>query len=320
MMIFQEDTSQASSSGMILKKILDVLNFHFVEQPGGIRISIMSLLMFGLVICGAVIVSRYIRGFVSKRVLPRFHHLDGGLQYTMMRVLHYVIMMGAVLWAVKLGLAIDLTGVAVVLGFLSVGVGLQYLAADLASGFILLFERPVRVGDQVKLGEIEGHVKSIRLRSTTLATNDEAMVIVPNSEMVRNRVVNLSYSPRVRIRVPISAAYASDVQEVTTALLEAAQAVEQVMQEPPPKVQLEGFGDSAIDFVLLVWINQPHNHQQIRSDINYQIDRVFRARKLEMPFPQRDLHLRTNVLEIRQAELDMKLNDAAHEQEDEVSH
>ena len=303
-MIFQEDVPQAASFGTIVKKILDALNFHFVDQPGGMRVSIMSLLMLVIIVCGAVIVSRYVRRFISKRVLPRFHHLDTGLQYTLMRVLHYVIMIGATLWAVKLGLAVDLTGVAVVLGFLSVGVGfgLQYLAADLASGFILLFERPLRIGDRLKLGEIEGRVNSIRLRSTTLVTNDEVMVIVPNSEMVRNRVVNLSYSPRVRIRIPIGAAYANDVQDVTAALIEAAQAVEQVMQDPPPKVHLKGFGDSSIDFELLVWIDQPHNQQQIRSDINYQIDRVFRARKLEIPFPQQDIHLRTNLLEIKQAE------------------
>ena len=297
-MIFQEDAPQASSLGMILKKILDWLNFPFVKQESGIHISIMSLLLFALVISGAVIISRYIRGFISKRVLPRFHHLDAGLQYTLMRVLHYVIMIGAVLWAVKLGFAVDLTGVAVVLGFLSVGVGfgLQYLAADLASGFILLFERPVRVGDQVKLGEIEGRVKSIRLRSTTLLTSDGATIIMPNSDLVRSKVINWSYSQGMRIKIPIGVEYGSDEQTVSEALLSAARAVDKVKPEPPPKVLLKGFGESAIDFELLVWIAHPNEQQQTRSDIYFQIAHLFREQGIKIPTPSSDFYLHADSL------------------------
>lgn len=300
-MIFQEDTPEPSSFSLILKKILHVLNTPFVDQQGGIHISIMSLLMFGAIIFGAVIVSRYIRGFLSKRVMPRFHHLDVGLQYTLLRVLHYVIMIGATLWAVKLGLAVDLTGVAVVLGFLSVGVGfgLQYLAADLASGFILLFERPVRVGDQVKMGEIEGRVQSIRLRSTTLMTNDGATIIMPNSDLVRSKVTNWSFSQGARIKIPIGVEYGSDVQTVTEALLNAARGVEKVMPDPPPKVLLKGFGESAVDFELLVWITHPNQQQQVRSDIYYQIDRLFREQGIKIPTPTSDFYLHADSMRDR---------------------
>lgn len=311
-MIFQANPPPSSLSA-IVEKIIHVLNYHFITQP--VQVSIMSLLLFLLVLIGGLAVSRYTRRFISKRVFPRFHHLDAGLEYTLLRVLHYVIMIGGTLWALKLGFSVDLTGIAVILGFLSVGVGfgLQYLAADLASGFILLFERPLRIGDRLRLGDIEGRVDGIRMRSTTLITNDGIMVIVPNSELVRNKVVNWSYSPHVRLRIPIGVAYGSDIGAVTQSLLDAAQAVDQVMKDPSPKVQLKGFGDSAIDFELLVWIDQPHDHQQIRSDLNYQIERVFREQEIEIPFPQRDLHLRTGALEIKHTESGLSFVRTAHE-------
>jgi potassium efflux system protein len=309
-----QDEPQPSSFGAIFEKIIHVLNTPFINPQGGqFSVSIMSLFLLVLIIFLATRVSRYARGFLEKRVLPRFHHIDSGLRYTLLRILHYVIMILATLWAVKLGFSVDLTGVAVILGFLSVGVGfgLQYIASDLASGFILLFERPLRVGDRLKLGDIEGRVDSIRLRSTTLTTNDDVTVIVPNSELVRGKVVNWSYCNRVRIRMPASAAYGSDVRKVTDALVSAGNAADHVLKDPPPKVYLKGFGDSAIDFELLVWIDRPHDHQQIRSDINYEIERLFREQEIEIPFPQRDLRLRSGSIEISQNGSSLKLVEAA---------
>ncbi|MGA9774074.1 MAG: mechanosensitive ion channel domain-containing protein [Blastocatellia bacterium] len=303
MLILLQDEPQPSSFSAIVEKILDVLNAPFIRPQGGqFSVSIMSLFLLVLIIFLATRVSRYVRRFLENRVLPRFHHIDSGLRYTLLRILHYLIMILATLWAVKLGFSVDLTGIAVILGFLSVGVGfgLQYIASDLASGFILLFERPLRVGDRLKLGDIEGRVDSIRLRSTTMITNDDVTVIVPNSELVRNRVVNWSYCNRVRIRIPVGAAYGSDVRKVTDALLEAARSAERTMKDPPAKVYLKSFGDSAIDFELLVWIDKPHDHQQIRSDINYEIERLFREQEIEIPFPQRDLHLRSSSIELAQ--------------------
>lgn len=313
MLILLQDEPQQTSFSAIIRKVINVLNTPFIGQPGQqYSISIMSLFLFVLVIVVAVFVSRYVRKFLDTRILPRFHNIDSGLRYTLLRILHYLIMILAVLWAVKIGFFIDLTGVAVVLGFLSVGVGfgLQYIASDLASGFILLFERPLRVGDRLKLGDIEGRVDSIRLRSTTLTTNDDVTVIVPNSELVRNRVVNWSYCNRVRIRIAVGAAYGSDVRKVTDALIEAARNAERAMKDPPPKVYLKGFGDSAIDFELLVWIDKPHDHQQIRSDINYEIERLFREQEIEIPFPQRDLHLRSSSIEIAQNGASLKFVEA----------
>lgn len=313
MLIFLQDEPQSSSFSAIIEKILHVLNTPFINPQGGqFSVSAMSLVLLVLIIFLATRFSLYVRRFLENRVLPRFHHIDAGLRYTLLRILHYVIMILAILWAVKLGFSVDLTGVAVILGFLSVGIGfgLQYIASDLASGFILLFERPLRVGDRLRLGDIEGRVDSIRLRSTTLTTNDDVTVIVPNSELVRSKVVNWSYCNRVRIRLPASAAYGSDVRKVTSALISAGNAVDHVLKDPPPKVYLKGFGESAIDFELLAWIDRPHDHQQIRSDINYEIERLFREQEIEIPFPQRDLRLRSGSIEIAQNGASLKVVEA----------
>ena len=188
--------------------------------------------------------------------------------------MRYVVVIVGTLAAVKQAFAVDLTSIAVIFTALSVGIGfgLQYLAADIASGFILLFERPIRVGDRITIGEDEGDVQSINLRTTVVTTNDHIAIIVPNSKLVSQRVINWSYGdPRARIAIPIGVADDSDIDLVTETLIEAAEGVDNVLAEPPPRVQFLKFGDYSLDFRLLVWTNQPRRHAQIRSDINYRI-------------------------------------------------
>jgi len=200
-----------------------------------------------------------------------------------------------ILITLKQAFAVDLTSIAVIFTALSVGIGfgLQYLAADVASGFILLFERPVRVGDRITIGEDEGDVQSINLRTTVVTTNDRIAIIVPNSKLVGQRVINWSYGdPRARIAIPIGVADDSDVELVTNTLLEAAKDIENVLTDPPPSVQFLKFGDYSLDFRLLVWTNQPRRHVQIRSDINYRIASLFRERNIRIPYPTQEFLLR----------------------------
>jgi small-conductance mechanosensitive channel len=282
----------------IFQKVIEILNYPFVNQKE-FKVSVLSLLLLILVIFISVMISRYMRRFLEKRVLVNFH-VPTGLQYTLLRIVHYVIVLVGLIYGLKLGFAIDLTSLAVILGFLSVGIGfgLQYIASDIVSGFILLFERPVRIGDRLKMDDIEGRVDNISIRTTTVVTNDDITVIIPNSDLVRGKVTNWSYSNRVRIRLPVGAAYGSDVEKVTKALCEAGGAVDAVLKQPPPTVQFKKFGESSLDFELLVWIDRPHDHVQIRSDLNYHIERLFREYDLEMPFPQRDVHLRSGSLRV----------------------
>lgn len=276
----------------IIQRIWSYANHKFTL--GNIQISLTSLLLGIIVIVLTIIFSRTVTSLLDRRIAKRTH-IDPGLRYTIARLARYSVVTVGVLIALRQAFALDLTSIAVLFAALSVGIGfgLQYLAADIASGFVLLFERPIRVGDRITIGDDEGDVKSINLRTTLVTTNDRIAIIVPNSRLVSQRVINWSYGdPRARISIPVGVAYKSDVKLVTETLLLAAKDVENVLTEPPPKVQFLKFGDYSLDFRLLVWTRQPSRHPQIRSDINYRIERLFRERHIEIPFPTREFLLK----------------------------
>ena len=263
---------------------------------GRITVSFSSLLIGAIVLTLTVVASRVITKLIERRMANR-RHIDPGLRYTIARLVRYFFLTIGFLITLKQAFAVDLTSIAVIFTALSVGIGfgLQYLAADIASGFILLFERPVRVGDRITIGEDEGDVQSINLRTTVVTTNDRIAIIVPNSKLVGQRVINWSYGdPRARISIPIGVADDSDIELVTNTLLEAANDIDNVLTDPPPSVQFLKFGDYSLDFRLLVWTNQPRRHVQIRSDINYRIARLFRERQIRIPYPTQEFLLRAN--------------------------
>ncbi|PYS72568.1 MAG: mechanosensitive ion channel protein MscS [Acidobacteria bacterium] len=271
--------------------------WSYLTQPftfGRITVSASSV-MIGLVVMAAtIVIARTTSNLIERRIAAK-RHIDPSLRYTIARLANYLLLTIGMLLALKQAFAIDLTSIAVVFTALSVGIGfgLQYLAADIASGFILLFERPIRVGDRITIGEDEGDVQSINLRTTIVSTNDRIAIIVPNSKLVTQRVVNWSYGdPRARIAIPVGVADDSDIDLVTETLLEAASDVPNVLSDPPPRVQFMKFGEYSLDFRLLVWTNQPRRHAQIRSDINYRIARLFRARSIKIPYPTQEFLLK----------------------------
>ena len=261
---------------------------------GRITVSASSLFIGVIVLVITLFAARWTSAIIERRMANR-RHIDAGLRYTICRLVRYVVITVGSLVALKQAFAIDLTSIAVIFTALSVGIGfgLQYIAADIASGFILLFERPIRIGDRITIGEDEGDVQSINLRTTIVTTNDRIAIIVPNSKLVGQRVVNWSYGdPRARISIPIGVADDSDIQLVTDTLIEAAHDVPNVLPDPPARVQFLKFGDYSLDFRLLVWTNQPRRHVQIRSDINYRIARLFRARSIRIPYPTQEFLLK----------------------------
>jgi small-conductance mechanosensitive channel len=270
-----------------------------------LKISLASLGIGIIVFLLALVVSRALRSFLERRMAARAH-LDPGLQYTVLRLTHYFIITVGVLYALKVAFNADLTTLAVVFTALSVGIGfgLQFIAGDLASGFILLFERPVRVGDFVTVTGpdsrlTEGRVQSINLRTTVVMTNDHIAAIVPNSKLVNQNLINWSYGERrSRISIPIGVSYDTDVELVTRTLLRAAEGVNHILEEPKPSVQFLDFGASSLNFRLLVWTDRPRRYPQIKSDINYRIRRLFLEEKIEIPFPQQDLNVRGGSLRI----------------------
>lgn len=281
----------------MFERVWSWINYPF--NIGNFRISVSSVALGALTILIAVILSRSLRTLLQRR-LERKPKLDPGLQYTFLRVLHYVIIVVGFLLAFKTAFNADLTTLAVLFTALSVGIGfgLQYLAGDIAAGFVLLFERPVRVNDYITITsdartELQGNVQSINLRTTNVVTNDRLTVIVPNSKLVNQTVVNWSYGDRrARISIPIGVAHDSDVELVTQTLLRAAKDVKFVIDDPAPTVQFLNFGDSSLDFRLLVWTSNPRRHPTIKSEINYRIWRLFKEENIEIPFPQQELRVR----------------------------
>jgi small-conductance mechanosensitive channel len=271
--------------------------WYYLNKPvtiGNISVSLTGLVLGIAVFVLALIVARSFSALLDRRFEKRTH-MDAGIRYTIVRLVKYVLLTLGVLLSLKQAFGVDLTSIAVVFTALSVGIGfgLQYIAGDIASGFILLFERPVRVGDRITIEKDEGDVRSINLRTTLVRTNDNISIIVPNSKLVSQRVVNWSYGdPRARISIPVGVAYNSDVELVTETLLLAADGVENVLKDPAPQVQFLKFGDYSLDFRLLIWSALPRRHAQIRSDINFRIERLFRERRIEIPYPTQAYLLR----------------------------
>jgi len=273
------------------------LDFLFYSvKVGEVELSLARMLGAVLLFVVALLVSRVTRWLLGRRVFPQFR-IESGLEYTILRVLHYLIVILGV-WTALTFAGANLTGLTVVAGLMSVGIGfgLQNIASNFISGVILLFERPIKVGDRITVGEVIGDVRSINLRSTTVITPDNISIIVPNSEFVSGRVVNWSHGDRkVRVHIPVGVAYGSDVKRVTKVLQEEAERHPVVLGTPEPRVWFVEFGDSSLNFELLVWIADPIAQLQTISDLNYAIDAAFRRNEIEIPFPQRDLHVRSGV-------------------------
>jgi potassium efflux system protein len=306
-----------------LWRLSEPLRFYvnYTWKVGNFPFSIASL-AFGLVIVVvAFFVSRYLRGFVERR-MSRHKHLDPGVQFTILRLVHYLIMTVGVFAALRIAIEADFTSLAVVFTALSIGIGfgLQFIAGDIASGFIILFERPVRVGDYITIpgpdGKLtEGRVRSINLRTTIVITNDNVASIVPNSKIVNQNFLNWTFRERrTRVSVPIGVASDSDPELVRETLLRAAEGVQFLLEEPKPSVQFLDFGDYDLKFRLLVWTDRPRRHPSIKSDINYNIARLFREAGIEIPNPQRDINLRSGSLRLDPRE---GLLSAGEEEEEE---
>jgi len=279
-------------SASIFARIWDFLTQSFTF--GRITVSISSVILGVLALMLTMLIARYSSNFVEGRLRLRTH-IDPGLRYTICQLIRYSVIIVGTLISIKQAFAVDLTSLAVIFTALSVGIGfgLQYLAADIASGLILLFERPIRVGDRITIGDDEGDVESINLRTTVVSTNDRIAIIIPNSKLVGQRVINWSYGdPRARIGIPIGVADDSDIDLVSKTLVEAAHGVDNVLADPPPRVQFMKFGDYSLDFRLLVWTKQPRRHPQIRSDINYRIAKLFSERSIRIPYPTHEFLLR----------------------------
>jgi small-conductance mechanosensitive channel len=260
------------------------------------------LLWLGLLVAALIVVTRLLKRWVILRVLER-SQMDTGVRQGVATLLGYVIIMIGFMIILQTA-GIDLTTLNVLAGAVGIGVGfgLQGVVQNFISGIIILLERPIKVGDRIELREerIHGKVSEIRARSSVILTNDNVSIIVPNSKFVTDSVINWSYGePTIRFRIPVSVAYGSDPREVERALLEAAGSCEDVLKLPEPTVRFSAFGESALEFELLAWTSGLlHRRGAFRSGLNFAIHDALKEHGIQVPFPQRDLHIRDGRMQV----------------------
>jgi len=224
---------------------------------------------------------------------------DIGVRQAIATIIHYAVLV------IGFGLIVDFTGfdlssLAIVAGGLGLGIGfgLQSITNDFVSGLVILFERPVKVGDRIQVGDITGDIIGVGPRATVVKTNNNIEIIIPNSEFTSSRVINWSHSHRrVRLEIPMGVSYRSEPAAVRTLLLQVARGHPGVLAEPEPDVMFTEFGDSALKFTLRVWTSDFITRPVVlTSDLNFAIRSTFNENGVEIPFPQRDLHLRSSSI------------------------
>jgi small-conductance mechanosensitive channel len=253
-----------------------------------------SLIVFTLIVLASVFVTRFFTRVVIDRILKKFN-LKDGIRYTLRRLTEYTCILIGIIVAFQF-VGIDLSGLTVIFGLLSVGIGfgLQNVTANFVAGLVLLFERPIKIGDRITIGDVEGDVEEISMRATKIRTLNNISIIVPNLQFTSSNIVNWSYGDlRVRLDIDVGVSYGSDLDLVLKSLKEVASEHPKVLKTPEPDVLHRGFGDSSWNMRLRLWIDNPKGHHQISSDINCAIVRKFKEKGIEIPFPQRDLHVRS---------------------------
>ncbi|MBI5015226.1 MAG: mechanosensitive ion channel [Deltaproteobacteria bacterium] len=261
---------------------------------GGTSITVGLALAAAAVLYGAVLSSWTVQALLDEGT-PLAAHIDIGVRMSVKRLVHYAFVLAGLVLALGT-LGVELRNLAIVASALGVGIGfgLQNVVNNFVSGLILLFERPVKVGDVVQVAGEWGQIKRLGLRSTIIQTLDQSELIVPNSDLISNPVTNWTLSDRQsRIVVPVGVAYGSDVTRVMGTLTGVAANHPSVLPEPAPQVLFTGFGASSLDFELRAWVGEVAERLVIRSALLQAIDQRFREEGIEIPFPQRDLHLRS---------------------------
>jgi small-conductance mechanosensitive channel len=287
------------ANGTISLHAYETTVWRLWNQPlfslGALPVSPLFLVKTVLFLVCLTIASRTGRKILKTRVLARTS-IDPGLQYALQTGIGYFIFIfGLIIGLQSVGL--NLSSLAFLTGIIGVGVGFgtQNIMNNFVSGLILLIERPIKVGDRIEVGDLTGDVVRIAARSTWVRTNDNVIIIVPNADFISNRVTNWTANDQqVRIHVPVGVGYSSDVIKIRELLLGVANSLRDILDDPPPDVVFHGFGDSSLDFELRVWtMDRLRTPQVLKSELYFEIFRVFAENDIEIPFPQRDIHVRS---------------------------
>jgi len=264
---------------------------------GGIRIVPTNIIGGVIAFTVLLAITGWIKRWIDKRWLRQIISSDRGARDALVTIVGYTGFTISLLVGLSIA-GINVTGLAVVAGALSVGIGfgLQSIANNFVSGIILLFERPIKAGDFVTVGDVEGFVKKISIRATEIETLDNQDMLVPNSELISGRVTNwVLHNPYGRLRIRVGVAYGSDINKVKKILEAVSHKNKNVITDgrvSEPKALFMGFGDSALEFELRVRIFDIKKRYDVVSELNFKIDEEFQKNKIIIPFPQRDIHIK----------------------------
>jgi potassium efflux system protein len=264
------------------------------SSVGELEVALIDFLLAGLMIWLSFAISRFVRFVLDEDVLPRAK-LPRGVPFAISTMVRYVLLVIGFMLAVAAS-GLDTSRFALLVGALGVGIGigLQDVVNNFVSGLILLFERPIQIGDTVEVNGILGDVKQIGLRASTLRTFDGAEVVCPNSAFVSNHFVNWTLSDKMRrIELPVGVAYGTEPERVVEVLGAVLEAHPSILSDPEPAVIFDGFGSSSLDFLIRGWTAEIDRWKAIRGEIGIQAVHALREAGIAIPFPQRDLHLRS---------------------------
>ncbi|MDY7023753.1 MAG: mechanosensitive ion channel [Cyanobacteriota bacterium] len=273
------------------------VNFAFLSEPlfkiGNKSVSILAIINLTVSLILAVLFSRLLKQFLKRQVLTKFN-IDASNREVISTILGYGIGVLVCIFVLQAN-GIDVGSLTILAGGLGIGIGfgLQDLTKNFVSGLTILLERKIKVGDFIELDGVSGYIKEISIRSTLISTFDQFDVVVPNSKLVEDSLVNMSLENfRGRIKIPVGVAYGSDPIIVTEVLLDCAYLEPTVLHDPSPKVKFIGFGDNALEFELWVYVDKIDNRVTVKSSILYAIEYKFRQHGISIPFPQRDLWIK----------------------------
>jgi small-conductance mechanosensitive channel len=286
----------------LIGRIKQILNYTLVDFDGT-RITLWRLFVFVFLLFGLFYIARKLRKWLVNNVLIR-SKLDLGAREAIGTITRYIILFFGFLMIFQT-VGINLTTFNVLAGAVGIGIGfgLQTVASNFISGLIILFERPIKVGDRIEVGNIVGDVIEIGARSSVVQTNDNIAIIVPNLKFITENVVNWKYTgEKIRFGIPVGVAYGSDVRLVEKILLQVADENLDVLKDPVPVVRFLEFGDNGLIFELRPWSTTLiHREGRLVSALNFAIYDKFTEHGIEFPFPQRDLHIRSGAIEIKRS-------------------
>ncbi|HEX5646008.1 MAG TPA: mechanosensitive ion channel domain-containing protein [Nitrospira sp.] len=288
------DTLQEISG--LIKGWLNITLFEIGTAPVTLWTIVSLVVLFVLLLW----LTKKLKNLIVLKLLAN-SGIDIGVRQATGSIVRYVII--AIGFAVILQtVGINLSTVTVLAGALGIGVGfgLQSITNNLVSGLILLFERPIKIGDRIEVGQVTGDVVDISARATTVITNDNIAIIIPNAEFIGSAVTNWSYTTRdVRFNFPVRVSYREDPEAVRKLLLEIADSHPGVLKDRKPDVLFQEFGESSMHLIFRVWTRDYTDRPGVlRSELNYAISRKFREHGVEIPYPQRDLHIKDGSLTV----------------------